>query len=236
MRFAVALAVVAMGTVALPHSQPGAAMPGPATVTADVASDTHEAAYRLESLLAAPVANDPTHTDTVHGAAVDYFSSLRRLARRVAASGGQPASAEHLYDAWVTMEPARRHPVLFALAQLGQPYERNPQKARGEEGFDCSGLTLAAWHHIGVELPHKAAIQYDEIDMIDRADAIPGDLVFFPGGATAYGRFNIGHVGIYLGDGLMVNARAGVDVVTIDHVDRLSVPPDFWGRVPTSPQ
>ena len=73
-------------------------------------------------------------------------------------------------------------------------------------GFDCSGLMLWSWAHAGVSLPRTAAEQQQVGTMIpDEADLQAGDLVFF--GDPAY------HVGMYLGDGYMIDApRTGEDV------------------------
>lgn len=93
--------------------------------------------------------------------------------------------------------------VRFALDQLGLPYVwgGNGPDA-GAAGFDCSGLTKAAYDSAGVALPRTADAQF-------RAEpAVPstqppkmGDLVFYGSPAT-----RIHHVGLYLGNGLMINA------------------------------
>ena len=67
-------------------------------------------------------------------------------------------------------------------------------------GFDCSGLTAWAWGRAGVRLPHYSRYQQQVTDPVDPADAQPGDLLFF---------YNpISHVGMYLGNGLMIDASA----------------------------
>jgi cell wall-associated NlpC family hydrolase len=85
--------------------------------------------------------------------------------------------------------------VKFALAQIGKPYVFG---ASGPGSFDCSGLTMAAWHKGGVILPHSAAGQYSYGHHVNRNQLQPGDLIFF--------YQPIGHVTIYIGDGLMVSA------------------------------
>ena len=85
--------------------------------------------------------------------------------------------------------------VKFALAQVGKPYVFG---ASGPGAFDCSGLTMAAWHKAGVNLPHSAAHQYSYGHHVNRNQLQPGDLIFF--------YQPIGHVTIYIGDGLMVSA------------------------------
>jgi cell wall-associated NlpC family hydrolase len=89
--------------------------------------------------------------------------------------------------------------VAFARAQVGDRYSRG---GTGPRGWDCSGLTRAAYARAGYRLPHSAAGQAARARKISRAAARPGDLVV--------GR---GHVGVYLGGGWMVdagNSRVGV--------------------------
>ena len=92
--------------------------------------------------------------------------------------------------------------VRFALAQLGKPYAF---AASGPRAFDCSGLTMAAWAAAGVSLPHFAAWQYNKGHHVSRSQLEPGDLVFF--------YHPIGHVGMYIGHGLIVHAPHTGDVV-----------------------
>ena len=97
--------------------------------------------------------------------------------------------------------------VDWALAQVGTPY------IWGGEipgvGFDCSGLVQAAYKVAGVELPRTAQEQYDATAELAPGEPLqPGDLLFFGGGPT-----DITHVGIYVGNGDMVDApHTGADV------------------------
>jgi cell wall-associated NlpC family hydrolase len=90
--------------------------------------------------------------------------------------------------------------LAFAAAQLGRPYRFG---GSGPGGWDCSGLVQASYRQAGVELPRVAADQFaataDRLVPLDRL--LPGDTVFF--GPDAAG---IHHVGIYLGDGQMIDA------------------------------
>jgi cell wall-associated NlpC family hydrolase len=88
--------------------------------------------------------------------------------------------------------------VGFACAQIGKPYVWG---GNGEVGFDCSGLTHAAYAATGIDIPRTAQAQYDTGPLLPAGSPLePGDLVFF---GTA-GRIH--HVGISLGGMLMVNA------------------------------
>jgi cell wall-associated NlpC family hydrolase len=92
--------------------------------------------------------------------------------------------------------------VRFALAQVGKPYVFG---AAGPNSYDCSGLTMRAWGSAGVSLPHSAADQYNYGTHIPFSALAPGDLLFY--------YHPIGHVTIYIGDGLMVSApETGEDV------------------------
>ena len=92
--------------------------------------------------------------------------------------------------------------VAYALAQLGKPYV---WAAAGPTAFDCSGLTMAAWARVGVHLDHYTGDQQNEGQGVDMAALIPGDLILTPG-ADSPGPGIAGHVGIYLGNSLVLSA------------------------------
>jgi cell wall-associated NlpC family hydrolase len=94
--------------------------------------------------------------------------------------------------------------VQYALAQRGKPYV---YAASGPNAFDCSGLTAAAWQAAGLRIPHVAASQYNVGTHVSRDQLQPGDLVFF--------YHPIGHVGMYIGNGLIVHAPTSGDVVKV---------------------
>jgi cell wall-associated NlpC family hydrolase len=92
--------------------------------------------------------------------------------------------------------------ITYALAQLGKPYLWG---GVGPNAFDCSGLTMMAWTQAGVTLLHYTGDQINEGALVPSyADISPGDLVLVPGsdGTVA----NPGHVGLYLGEGLVESA------------------------------
>ncbi len=96
--------------------------------------------------------------------------------------------------------------VSAAVSQLGDPYVWGGSTPA--TGFDCSGLVQWAYSQAGVELPRTAAEQQQVgVRVPSLAQATPGDLVFY--GQPAY------HVGIYLGNGLMVNAPEAGQTVSI---------------------
>jgi len=94
--------------------------------------------------------------------------------------------------------------VHFAMAQVGKPYVYG---AAGPNAYDCSGLTMAAWGAAGVGLPHSSSAQYGSGTHISESQLQPGDLVFYYS--------PISHVGMYIGNGMIVNAEnpsAGIRV------------------------
>jgi hypothetical protein len=101
--------------------------------------------------------------------------------------------------------------VQAATAMLGTPYVwggSNPG------GFDCSGLTQWAYAHAGINLPRTAQQQYDAGPHRPAAAQLQsGDLLFFGNSAKT-----ITHVGIDLGDGLMIDAPHTGAVVRLDRV------------------
>jgi cell wall-associated NlpC family hydrolase len=97
--------------------------------------------------------------------------------------------------------------VQFAYGALGTPYQ---WAGSGPDGYDCSGLTQAAWRAAGVSLPHNAAMQYNALPKISRSALSPGDLVFYN---------SLGHVGIYVGNGQIIHSPHAGDYVHLASVD-----------------
>jgi len=108
--------------------------------------------------------------------------------------------------------PAAAQAVAFARAQLGLPYQwAGDGPARGDAGFDCSGLTHAAYAAAGVAIPRTARTQYGAGPHLPAgARLLPGDLLFFgsPG--------HVSHVGIYVGGNLMIDAPHRGAVVRVE--------------------
>ncbi|MFI7402736.1 NlpC/P60 family protein [Streptomyces sp. NPDC049541] len=85
--------------------------------------------------------------------------------------------------------------LAFARAQIGKPYVWG---ATGPGSYDCSGLTQAAWKAAGVDLPRTTYDQVSAGTTVSLTDAQPGDLIFFYD--------DISHVGVYIGNGMMIHA------------------------------
>lgn len=85
--------------------------------------------------------------------------------------------------------------LAFARAQVGKPYIYG---GTGPGGYDCSGLTGAAWRAAGVSLPRTSQQQYGVGRTVSVDQLAPGDLVFYYSG--------ISHVAIYAGGGQILHA------------------------------
>jgi cell wall-associated NlpC family hydrolase len=104
--------------------------------------------------------------------------------------------------------PASQTAVDTAKAQLSDTYVYG---AAGPDSFDCSGLTQYAYAAAGIDLPHSSKSQSELGTPVERADLQPGDLVFYYS--------PVSHVGIYIGDGQMVNALNEDSDVVVSSVD-----------------
>jgi peptidoglycan DL-endopeptidase CwlO len=83
----------------------------------------------------------------------------------------------------------------LAKSKLGKPYVWG---AAGPNAFDCSGLIVWAYKQLGVSLPHSSATLSSMGTPVSKAALQPGDLVFFYS--------PVSHVGIYAGNGMVLNA------------------------------
>jgi cell wall-associated NlpC family hydrolase len=96
----------------------------------------------------------------------------------------------------------------FALSQIGKPYQWG---AAGPSTYDCSGLAMVAWAQAGVSILHYTGDQWNEGAHVPLSDMQRGDLIFYA--TNNSDPATIHHVGIYIGDGEMVDAPyTGVDV------------------------
>jgi cell wall-associated NlpC family hydrolase len=96
---------------------------------------------------------------------------------------------------------AAQRAVGFAIGQLGVPYRWGGDGLE-EGGFDCSGLTHAAYQAAGIQLPRTAQTQYEAGPRLPPGTPlVPGDLVFF-GTSPAH----VTHVGIVVSPGQMIDA------------------------------
>ncbi|MER6047286.1 bifunctional lytic transglycosylase/C40 family peptidase [Streptomyces sp. NPDC001793] len=117
-----------------------------------------------------------------------YVSQVLTTARRYTAIAPLPTSSA-------------AKAVAFARAQLGVPYVWGGD-GPSDGGFDCSGLTQAAYHAAGIRLPRVAQAQYDTGHQLPKGTQLaPGDLLFF-----GPGPHRIIHVALYIGEGKAIDA------------------------------
>jgi NlpC/P60 family/Transglycosylase SLT domain len=150
----------------------------------------------------------------------DYHDALPAMARYLCASGApsniRAALFAYNHAGWYidqvlgvairygygqSSAPTNRV-VELARSQIGMPYVWGASDPH--VGFDCSGLVEWVYAQVGVNLPRTAQAQYDATSRLSQDQLQPGDLVFF---ANTYPSAEpITHVGIYVGNGLMINA------------------------------
>ncbi|HJW59952.1 MAG TPA: NlpC/P60 family protein, partial [Actinomycetota bacterium] len=136
-------------------------------------------------------------------------------ARRAAWSGYM--SGVGSVQSWLQAGPVARAAVRWALAQLGDPYRWG---ATGPDRFDCSGLTSSAYRAAGVSIPRVSRAQWGAGPHVAVANLLPGDLIFYADNPRDPA--TIHHVGMYIGNGLMVHAPHTGDVVRVASIWRES--------------
>ncbi|CAL9462270.1 hypothetical protein SUDANB58_02673 [Streptomyces sp. enrichment culture] len=94
--------------------------------------------------------------------------------------------------------------VRFAMDQVGKPYRWG---AEGPAAYDCSGLTSRAWASAGLAIPRTSQQQWEQLRHVDVGEMRPGDLIiYFP---------DASHVGMYVGDGMVVHAPRPGRTITV---------------------
>ena len=133
--------------------------------------------------------------------------------RAAAAAGGPSGSSQVPSWAWGSGASAGQGDIAanWALTQLGKPYLWG---GAGPDSFDCSGLTMVAWAHAGVQLLHYTGYQWQEGPHVPLNQLRRGDLLFYA--TNTSDPSTIHHVAIYIGNGMMVNAPYTGAFVRID--------------------
>ena len=110
----------------------------------------------------------------------------------------------------------REQILAVARKQLGDPYRAG---GAGPHSFDCGGFTQFVFKRaLGMDIARTSWGQYEQVERVKTKDALPGDLVFFfEGGAH--------HVGIYLGNGTMIDAPQPGMSVSVNPISG-----SWWGR------
>jgi cell wall-associated NlpC family hydrolase len=145
--------------------------------------------------------HDKATIDAKAAAAKELLGRLKASAARAAQAS---RSSERVPTTSVPASGRAGAAVRFAMAQVGKAYVYG---AAGPNAYDCSGLTMMAWRQAGVSLPHSSSAQMGSGQRVAESDLQPGDLVFYYS--------PVSHVGMYIGNGQIVNAEnpsAGVKV------------------------
>ncbi len=110
----------------------------------------------------------------------------------------------------------REQILTIARKQLGDPYRAG---GAGPDSFDCGGFTQFVFKRaLGMDIARTSWGQYDQVQRVKTKEALPGDLVFFfEGGAH--------HVGIYLGNGQMIDAPQPGERISVNPISG-----SWWGR------
>ncbi|MFJ4246374.1 C40 family peptidase [Streptomyces iakyrus] len=147
----------------------------------------------------------PDMTTTTHGAGLPGItaSALAPPAPAAALTPGDLPAAPHTPGAYAEPWPKpasgrstqAERVIAFARAQIGLPCVWG---AVGPGSYDAAGLAQAAWRTVGVSLPRTTQAQWSAGVQVPLADVQVGDLVFF--------QEDLGHVGIWSGDGMMIHA------------------------------
>jgi cell wall-associated NlpC family hydrolase len=141
------------------------------------------------------------------------LTDLQKLRTQAYGSGGGGTGSYRPWPCPSEYLPTKGYQAAaFACKQAGIPYV---WAAAGPKGYDCSGLTLAAWKQVGVYLPHNAAAQRRSMPYVNRADLRLGDLVFFYS--------DLHHVAIYVGNGKVMSAPTFGDFVRMVSMDVMPI-------------
>ena len=209
---ALSLAVVAVAipaifcTVALPAY---AAHTAPSTAGADATAQIEQLKNADAQTVA--VADDATASSTGR----DAFSATSEAELKRAQLSAQLKAQQRSYQGPSVRALLANPPYpSFSLAQVvavAEQYQGAPYVYGGASpaGFDCSGFTQFVYAQFGVALPHSAARQGAGGTAIAASAALPGDIVAMDGG---------GHVGIYLGGNMMIDAPEPGRVVQIREI------------------
>ena len=219
------LALAALSLVGAPAAQAMAPATGVASSTAEgVVSGDGSYVVRSGDTLASIA--------RAHGVAGGWqaLASANRIAQPNAISSGlrlvipgassaSTASAEPVVSEASSTSSSKV--VAYARTFSGIPYRWG---GTSRSGVDCSGMTSLVLRHFGYSPPRTAAAQYAWTTRISASQARPGDLVFgyFSGGRA-------GHVGVYVGNGKMIDAPRPGKVVGEHNVPRSA----RYGRLPS---
>jgi peptidoglycan DL-endopeptidase RipA len=174
------------------------------------------AAHALSAQLAAAAAHEAALQAARQAALAAAAAQQAAAASRDTAAADQPSTAVQAPSwAYGSGASATQGDIAanWALSQLGKPYLWG---GAGPEAYDCSGLTMEAWAHAGVPLLHWTGYQWGEGPHVPVTGLQRGDLLFYA--TNTADPSTIHHVGIYIGNGMMVDAPYTGAFVRIDSI------------------
>jgi peptidoglycan DL-endopeptidase CwlO len=161
----------------------------------DIRHDATAQRARQVADLKAQLGKEKAVIDTKVDEAESLLDRLKEEQRERMMSSSSSASRSEVRPPSVPASGRAAAAVSYAMAQVGDAYVYG---AAGPDAFDCSGLTMAAWAQAGVALPHSSSAQYSSGPAVPASALQPGDLVFYYS--------PISHVGMYIGNGMIVHA------------------------------
>jgi len=172
--------------------------------------------------LASQLAGAQAHTAALKSARQAALAAeAAAAAKAAAAAAGAGGSTTAPSWAWSSGASATQGDAAanFALSQLGKPYQWG---AAGPGTYDCSGLTMEAWARAGVQLLHYTGYQWEEGPHVPLDELQRGALLFYA--TDNSDPATIHHVGIYIGNGMMVDAPYTGAFVRIDSIYAPGIP------------
>lgn len=191
-----ALAVTSSLTLAVPANAVTPTDAATTAVTAAPTSTVREASqeYTVSHDVEVPVVStDGTTTTTT---VVSYPTVVTRF-------GVTTEQAQSAISAALSAGGDRATIVQTALQYMGDPYVEG---GASHQGIDCSGLTMVAYAAVGIPLVHYVPTQDAAATTVPESEAQPGDMVVYD---------DEDHVGLYLGQGLVLQAPHPGEVVDI---------------------
>ena len=190
------------------------AVVGRVAAAQDKAEAAHAAAMKAAKKAYAGLAELKKQKAQLQAKRDEYEAAFDRLTAREQARvtsriAGPSLSRPSFASLGLDPESAAATVIKTALSKVGSPYVWG---GTGPNGFDCSGFTGFAYASVGIPLPHSSGAQAGLGTPGSRSELKPGDLVFFYS--------PISHVGLYIGNGMMVHARTFGQPVAVTSVDQ----------------